>query len=157
MLWWRRISRNEPQEHLSGRCQAFFSLANQLGVGQNGRQLIWLRSFIALFTSNPTRKSLVIHPSVVNAFLRLMHSFLRLRHSSILSTGASIMETVSYRGAAYDYLFESSASSPSLRASEPTTPAYSTMANGTDGDGAGNVKVVVRVRQFVQRGTHHVL
>jgi len=146
MLWWRRISQREPQEHECDLCQAFFSLANSLGCEASSICLLLTQH------GNPS----VIHLSVVNAFLRLMHSFLRLRHSSILSTGASIMETVSYRGATYDYLFESSASSPSLRASEPTTPAYSTMANGADGDGAGNVKVVVRVRQFVQRGTHHV-
>jgi hypothetical protein len=55
-MLWCRISQNEPQEHCSTLRQAFFSLANQRGAGQNGRQLIWLRNFIALFTSNPTRK-----------------------------------------------------------------------------------------------------
>lgn len=85
-----------------------------------------------------------------------MHSFLRLRYESVLSTAdTSIMESMVFRGLSYDFRdrFETSASSPSLRASEPaTTAGYSTMANGNDADGAGNVKVVVRVRQFVQRG-----
>jgi hypothetical protein len=65
-----------------------------------------------------------------------------------------------YRGLSYDFRdhFESSASSPSLRASEALTSGYLTMTNGNSGDGsdAGNVKVVVRVRQFVQRGEYFV-
>jgi hypothetical protein len=44
--------------------------------------------------------------------------------------------------------FESSASAPSLRASEPAT----WMAPSHAADDAGNVKVVVRVRGFVKRG-----
>jgi len=127
-------------------------------IGQSGSaRTRWLRSHLAVDRC-PACLLLTQHgkpsSSPPPCFLKvLMHSFLRLRHSSILSTGASITETMAYRGAACDYRFESSASSPSLRASEPTTPAYSSMANGADGDGAGNVKVVVRVRQFVQRGT----
>jgi hypothetical protein len=60
-----------------------------------------------------------------------------------------------YRGLSYGagsfggFGFESSASSPSLRASEPLTMhPINTM---TDNDSA-NVKVVVRVRQFIKRG-----
>lgn len=69
------------------------------------------------------------------------------------------LDTRTYRGLSYDFRdrFESSASSPSLRASEALTSEYPTMANGNSGDSsdAGNVKVVVRVRQFVQRGTFY--
>lgn len=45
--------------------------------------------------------------------------------------------------------FESTASAPSLRALAPLPASISdTMA----GDDSGNVKVVVRVRQFIKRG-----
>src|SRR5215469_9645024 len=95
-----------------------------------------------------------------------MHSFLRLRFIHVLSYVEGLMEdmaldTRTYRGLSYDPRdrFESSASLPSLRASEALTSGYLTMANGNSGDGsdAGNVKVVVRVRRFVQRGTYSVL
>lgn len=65
------------------------------------------------------------------------------------------MESIGYRGSPLesfrDRFLETSASSPSLRASEPATSSYVNMANGNDGD-SGNVKVVVRVRQFIPRG-----
>lgn len=82
-----------------------------------------------------------------------MHSFLRLRYESVLSTAeasSSIVESMAHRHDFYERL-ESSASSPSLRASEPAPLVHEKMANGMDAD-AGNVKVVVRVRQFVPRG-----
>jgi hypothetical protein len=53
-------------------------------------------------------------------------------------------------------LFESSASAPSMRASEPI-PAHLAQqmdfATRAVADDNGNVKVVVRVRKFVRRGS----
>lgn len=51
-----------------------------------------------------------------------------------------------------DLAYQSSASAPSLRAREATMPKPTMSSMSTDGD-AGNVKVVVRVRKFVKRGT----
>jgi len=93
-----------------------------------------------------------------------MHSFLKLHFSHILSHVEGLMEdmaldTRAYRGLSYDFRdrFESSASSPSLRASELSTPGYlADGSSGGDSNDAGNVKVVVRVRQFVQRGAYPV-
>lgn len=49
-------------------------------------------------------------------------------------------------------LFESTASAPSLRASEPMTHQMA-FPDRSAPDDNGNVKVVVRVRKFVKRGT----
>lgn len=51
--------------------------------------------------------------------------------------------------------FESTASAPSLRASE--SAFRDSMMGNMGGDDAGNVKVVVRVRQFIPRGTPSAL
>jgi hypothetical protein len=47
--------------------------------------------------------------------------------------------------------YHSTASAPSLRSREPVD-VMDRPFTPTDGDGGGNVKVVVRVRKFVKRG-----
>jgi len=87
-----------------------------------------------------------------------MHALRRLRSRETIqrceklleSTIITIMDPRTYRHLSYDNRqFESSASAPSLRAAEPllTPPLAATM-----GEDSANVKVVVRVRQFIKRG-----
>lgn len=89
-----------------------------------------------------------------------MYTFLRLRSQQSISDVILLLEEMAlvpvdnlgYRALAtpdsYDYT--SSASSPSLRARESVVSMMDVARPGTP-DG-GNVKVVVRVRKFLQRG-----
>ena len=80
-----------------------------------------------------------------------MHSLRRHKSREALHHAFQILENMALDPRLYRSLtssFESSASAPSLRASEPAT----WMAPSHAADDAGNVKVVVRVRGFVKRG-----
>jgi hypothetical protein len=78
-----------------------------------------------------------------------MHTLRRLRSIEVLHNVEDLL--AHFIMDRYHQLrpFESTASTPSLRASEPL-PASS--AANMAPDGSGNVKVVVRVRQFIPRG-----
>jgi hypothetical protein len=79
-----------------------------------------------------------------------MHSLRRLRSKEVLR---NIEDLLAHFIAMDRYHqlrpFESTASTPSLRASEPLSANSPTAMSQ---DGSGNVKVVVRVRQFIPRG-----
>ena len=80
-----------------------------------------------------------------------MHSLRKHKSREALHHAFQILEDMALDPRLYRSLtssFESSASAPSLRASEPAT----WMAPSHAADDAGNVKVVVRVRGFVKRG-----
>lgn len=84
-----------------------------------------------------------------------MHSPRRLRFVETLERSCRILEHnmdrqfFRHSGLQQFRPFESTASAPSLRAFEPLPASINdTMA----GDDSGNVKVVVRVRQFIKRG-----
>jgi hypothetical protein len=79
-----------------------------------------------------------------------MHSFLRLKSRECIDDFCHLLEVMALDSRLYHGLspFETSASAPSLRAAEPTA----LMAPQPIVDDAGHVKVVVRVREFVERG-----
>jgi hypothetical protein len=81
-----------------------------------------------------------------------MHSPRRLRFIETVSHVELLLENTMdnrfFRGLQQFRPFESTASVPSLRAFEPLPASVDTMG----GDDSGNVKVVVRVRQFIKRG-----
>lgn len=79
-----------------------------------------------------------------------MHGFLRLRSRELKRDLCNQLEAMALDSRFYGGLspFETSASAPSLRAAEPTA----LMAPQPILDDAGHVKVVVRVREFVERG-----
>lgn len=84
-----------------------------------------------------------------------MHSPRRLRFVETVKRSCHILEFnmdrsfFRHSGLQQFRSFESTASAPSLRALEPLPASINdTMA----GDDSGNVKVVVRVRQFIKRG-----
>jgi hypothetical protein len=79
-----------------------------------------------------------------------MHTLRRQRSQEVVRNVAHLLEAMAFDPRLVGGLrsFESMASAPSLRASES---AYRDSMGG--GDDAGNVKVVVRVRQFIPRGT----
>jgi hypothetical protein len=99
---------------------------------------------------------------IVNLLLfNRMHSPRRLRfvetvqHCSFLLENTMDRRFFTNSGLQQYRPFESTASAPPLRAFEPLPASINdTMA----GDDSGNVKVVVRVRQFIKRGrsTAHV-
>lgn len=87
-----------------------------------------------------------------------MYTFLRIRSQQSISDVILLLEemalvdTLSYRALETpdSYTYTTTASSPSLRARESTVSMMDVGRPGTP-DG-GNVKVVVRVRKFLQRG-----
>lgn len=87
-----------------------------------------------------------------------MHLLRRQRSKEVIENVEYLLEAMAFDNRLLGGLslgmrpFESTASAPSLRASEHT-PQKETMA----GDVGGNVKVVVRVRQFIPRGNYHYL
>ena len=89
-----------------------------------------------------------------------MYTFLRLRSQQVISDVIQLLEEMAlvdnlgYRALATpdSYSYTTSASAPSLRAArESTVNVMDAVRPGTP-DG-GNVKVVVRVRKFLQRGS----
>lgn len=82
-----------------------------------------------------------------------MHSPRRLRLVKTISHIEFLLENTMdnrfFRGLHQFRPFESTASVPSLRAFEPLPAAINDTMGGDD---SGNVKVVVRVRQFIKRG-----
>jgi hypothetical protein len=87
------------------------------------------------------------------SFYRSMHSPRRLRFVETVSHIEFLLENTMdnrfFRGLHQFRPFESTASVPSLRAFEPLPAAVN---DSMAGDDSGNVKVVVRVRQFIKRG-----
>jgi hypothetical protein len=90
-------------------------------------------------------------PATSTASMALQHQF--LGHSSPLAAHDPRM---------FSPYFESTASAPSLRASEADImrtfgglPGVGTVATQNSDNDSSNIKVVVRVRQFVQRGTRY--
>lgn len=81
-----------------------------------------------------------------------MHTLRRQRSKEVVKNVEYLLEAMAFDLRLMGGLrgFESMASAPSLRASESTY--RDSMAGGNDD--AGNVKVVVRVRQFIPRGLH---
>ena len=83
---------------------------------------------------------------------RPMHTLRRQRSREVVKNVAYLLEAMAFDPRLVGGLrpFESMASAPSLRASDF---AYRD-SMGAGGDDAGNVKVVVRVRQFIPRGMY---
>jgi len=90
-----------------------------------------------------------------------MYTFLRLRSQQSISEIIALLEEMAltehrgYRALTTPDipLYTSTASAPSLRARDIDPIAMDRMALEID---AGNVKVVVRVRKFIQRGMRQV-
>jgi hypothetical protein len=83
-----------------------------------------------------------------------MHSFRRLRFRHLLTNiELRLLDDVMAFDPRLHRPFESTASAPSLRASElDLSPlSFGAMAGAADQD-SSSVKVVVRVRQFIKRG-----
>jgi hypothetical protein len=80
-----------------------------------------------------------------------MHTLRRQRSKKVVKNVTYLLEAMAFDARLLGGLrpFESTASAPSLRASEL---AYRDSMGAMGGDDAGNVKVVVRVRQFIPRG-----
>ena len=80
-----------------------------------------------------------------------MHTLRRHRSKEVVKNVELLLDAMSYdpRLMGGMRLFESFASAPSLRASE-----LAPRDNMGGSDDAGNVKVVVRVRQFIPRGMY---
>ena len=80
-----------------------------------------------------------------------MHHLRRQRSRETVDNCAFLLKTMAFDPRLTGGLrpFESSASAPSLRGSEA---AFRDSMAGPGGDDSGNVKVVVRVRQFIPRG-----
>jgi hypothetical protein len=80
-----------------------------------------------------------------------MHTLRRQRSKEVFKNIEYLLKAMAFDPRLVGGLrpFESTASTPSLRALEPT---YKDSMGAADADDAGNVKVVVRVRQFIPRG-----
>jgi hypothetical protein len=86
-----------------------------------------------------------------NHHSRPMHHLRRQRSKEVVKNVEHLLQAMAFDARLLGGLrpFESTASAPSLRASES---AYRDSMGATGTDDTGNVKVVVRVRQFIPRG-----
>ena len=83
-----------------------------------------------------------------------MHTLRRQRSREVVHNVAHLLHAMAFDPRLVGGLrpFQSMASAPSLRASEAAYRDSMAGGGGSGGDDAGNVKVVVRVRQFIPRG-----